>query len=54
MKQVIIFLWILTGTNLAVAQEVSPEVPRKNTVKLDLTANFWYNNVFGISYEISE
>jgi hypothetical protein len=51
MKQVIIFLWILTGTNLAVAQEVSPEVPRKNTVKLDLTANFWYNNVFGISYE---
>jgi hypothetical protein len=51
MKQVIIFLWILTGTNFAMAQEALPEVPRKNTVKLDLTANIWYKNVFGISYE---
>jgi hypothetical protein len=51
MKLIIIFLWILTGTNYAMAQEVLPEVPRKNTVKLDLTANFWYSNVFGMSYE---
>jgi len=51
MKFIIICIWIIIASNLAVAQEALSESPRKNTIKLDLTANFLYKNVFGISYE---
>ena len=51
MKQVILVLCILSGTNIVEAQDSIPLSQRKNIIKLDLTSHWLYRNALIFSYE---
>ena len=51
MKHFILFLCVLAGINLAVAQDSIMQHQRRNIVKLDLTSHFLYRNALIASFE---
>lgn len=51
MKQAILLLSMLSFAYMVGAQDATPSSQRKNTIKLDLTSNWLYRNVLGISFE---
>src|SRR5688572_21785086 len=51
MKHSFFILFMLTGVYGAVAQDTVALAQRRNTIKLDLTSRFLYNNALIVSYE---
>ena len=51
MKYSILILLMMMGIGRASAQDTLTHPQRKNTIKIDLTSRFLYNNAFIVSYE---